>query len=219
MLRRPTDPKSFFNLIGRESPSSQSGSEAFSLPTIDESLDEDDRTGDDTSTSSFSFSISPLSFTQRNLDLSYGDLNEDVNLKSFSEDYDDDISISSAEDSHVTQVHFQDLRRKLQETEKAKRDLLTQCLKLNKRVTSQLQESTTTNLNLLKKENDKLKAKNRNMEQNFANDIRSLLNKMSEMDMKMAQRDEKIADLEYELMVIRTEFAWVMVMRFLLDML
>jgi hypothetical protein len=208
MLRGPTEPKKpFFNLIRRESSSSPSCSEAFSLPTIDESLDEDDRTGDDTSTSSFSFSISPLSFTQRNLDLSYGDLNEDVNLKSFSEDYDDDISTSSAEDSHVTQVHFQDLRRKLQETEKAKRDLLTQCLKLNKRVTSQLQESTTTYMNSLKKENDKLKAENRNMEQHFANDIRSLLNNMSEMDMKMAQRDEKIADLEYELMVIRTEFA------------
>jgi hypothetical protein len=176
MLRGPTEPKKpFFNLIRRESSSSPSCSEAFSLPTIDESLDEDDRTGDDTSTSSFSFSISPLSFTQRNLDLSYGDLNEDVNLKSFSEDYDDDISTSSAEDSHVTQVHFQDLRRKLQETEKAKRDLLTQCLKLNKRVTSQLQESTTTYTNSLKKENDKTKVENRNMEQDFANDIRALL--------------------------------------------
>ena len=94
-----------------------------------------------------------------------------------------------------------------EDTEKAKRDLLAQCLKLNKRVTSQLQESTTTYMNSLKKENDKLKAENRNMEQHFANDIRSLLNNMSEMDMKMAQRDEKIADLEYELMVIRTEFA------------
>ena len=205
MIRRLTNQKSFFNLIGRESPSSQSGSDACSLPTIDESLDEDDRTassleatttnGDDKSTSSLSFSISPLSFTQRNRDLSYGDLDEDV-------------SISSAEDSHITtQVQIQDLRRKLQDTEKAKRDLLAQCLKLNKRVTSQLHESTPMYLNLLKKENDKLKVENRNMELDFANDIRALLNKMSDMDVKMAQRDEMIADLEYELMVIRTEFA------------
>jgi hypothetical protein len=72
-------------------------------------------------------------------------------------------------------VKIQDLRRKLQDTERAKRDLLTQCLKLNKRVTSQLQESTTTYTNSLKKENDKTKVENRNMEQDFANDIRALL--------------------------------------------
>ena len=30
------------------------------------------------------------------------------------------------------------------------------------------------------------------------------------MDVKMAQRDEMIADLEYELMVIRTEIAWAL---------
>jgi len=222
MLRRLTNQQSFFSL-GRESASSHSGSDAGSLPTIDESRD--DRTapslaattihGDDGSISSFSFSISPLSFAQRNQDISYGDLDEDVNLKSFSRpfsivfpDYDDDISTSSAEDSNIAaQLQIQDLRRKLQDTEKAKRDLLAQCLKLNKRVTSQIHESTPTYMNLLKKENDKLKAENRKLEQDFANDIRLLLNKMSDMDVKLAQREEKIADLEYELMLIRTEFS------------
>ena len=98
--------------------------------------------------------------------------------------------------------------KSFQNTEKAKRDLLAQCLiKLNKRVTSQLHDPTPTSMKLLKKEIDKLKVENRKMELDFANDIRTLLNKMSDMDVKIAQRDEMIADLEYELMSIRNEFA------------
>lgn len=228
MFRKLRSQQSFLGLGSgsRSSGDSSSLADSHSLPPIGEdmiicddrtvpSLDGTDSRGGSSSVSSFSFSLSPLSFVKRNPDISYDDFDEDLNLKSFSRpfsitfnDHDDDISTSSAEDTEELHEQLEYLRRKLEDSERQKQDLLNQCLKLQRRVSSQTRkDSNPAYLSMLKKDNDKLKAEKSRMENEFANDVKLLLNRMNDMDIQLSKRDEKIADLEYELRVLREEFS------------
>ncbi|GFH53224.1 predicted protein [Chaetoceros tenuissimus] len=198
----------------RSSSDSSSLTDSHSPPSIGEdmiicddttvfSLDGTDSRGGSSSVSSFSFSLSSLSFRKRNPDVSNDDFDEDLNLKSFS-NYDDDISTSSAEGTEEPHEQLVHLRRKLEDSERQKQDLLNQCLKLQRRVSSPTRkDSDPVYLTMLKKDNDKLKAEKSSMENEFANDVKLLLNRMNDMDIELSKRDKKIVDLENELRVLR----------------
>ena len=171
------------------------------------SLDGIDSRGGSSSVSSFSFSLSSLSFRKRNPDVSNDDFDEDLNVGSFSiifNNFDDDISTSSAEGTEEPHEQLVDLRRKLEDSERQKQDLLNQCLKLQQRVSSPTRkDSDPVYLTMLKKDNDKLKAEKSRMENEFANDVKLLLNRMNDMDIELSKRDKKIVNLENELRVFR----------------
>lgn len=206
---------------------SQSREDSNTIPSLDRSMSE----SSNSSSSSFSFSPSPLSFVRRNADISYDDISEPssfvrrnadisyddideaVNQENFSrplsviyDEEDDDMFSSSFEGSETLHEQIEDLCRRLEDSERARQNLITQCLKLQKRVAGQaIKESTPTYLSILKRENDKLKADKARMENEFANDVKILLNRMNELDLKLVNRNVRIKDLEYELEMPRAE--------------
>ena len=119
---------------------------------------------------------------------------------------DEDISVSTIESDVLAQIR--DLQCRLRMQEETKSELLKQCLRLQKRVTSGASFAADTGISArylkqLKKENLKLKEDHAEREKEYMNTMNELETKIKGMEKIMKERDEKILELEKNIAMMK----------------
>lgn len=161
-----------------------------SLPSMTETALKDDHSVGSISTMSYDQSAS----FHLSLPLSMGGLD------------DEGISVSSIESDVLAQIR--DLQCRLRMQEETKSELLKQCLRLQKRVTSGASFAVDTgisarHLKQLKKENLKLKEEHAEREKEYMNTMNELENRIKSMEKSMKERDERILELEKNIAMMK----------------
>ena len=161
-----------------------------SLPSMTETAPKDDHSVGSISTMSYDQSASVL----LSLPLSMGGFD------------DEGISVSSIESDVLAQIR--DLQCKLRMQEESKTELLKQCLRLQKRVTSGASFAVDTgisarHLKQLKKENLKLKEEHAEREKEYMNTMNELEDRIKGMEKLMKERDDKILELEKNIAMMK----------------
>lgn len=119
---------------------------------------------------------------------------------------DEGISVSTIESDVLAQIR--DLQCRLRMQEETKSELLKQCLRLQKRVTSGASFTADTGISArylkqLKKENLKLKEEHAEREKEYMNTMSELETKIKGMEKRMKERDEKILELEKNIAMMK----------------
>lgn len=163
-----------------------------SLPSMTETAPKDDHSVGSLSTMSYDQSAS----VHLSLPLSMGGFDVD----------DEDISVGSIESDVLAQIR--DLQCRLRMQEETKSELLKQCLRLQKRVTSGASFAVDTGISVrhlkqLKKENLKLKEEHAEREKEYMNTMNELEGRIKGMEKLMKERDDKILELEKNIAMMK----------------